>query len=172
MSLATENHPCFVYGSLRDPRVLNAVTRPGPEANVCTVRALIQGYVRHPYHNEPYPGMIASEDKTQAVDGLLLFGLTLMDRFRLDQFEGSEYTREQLPVQVLESVSAEYSPTRVPLKTGDIITAYVYIFTGPVEHLDRTRMWDYEVFQREQVAQWLGVSSEFYEGHPEASVIA
>ena len=40
-SIAIDNHPCFVYGSLRDPRVLNTVTRPGPEANVLTVRGLI-----------------------------------------------------------------------------------------------------------------------------------
>ncbi|GJJ78838.1 hypothetical protein EMPS_11197 [Entomortierella parvispora] len=162
-SIAIDNHPSFVYGSLRDPRVLNSVTRPGPEANVCTVRGLIHGFTRHPYHNEPYPGMIASEDKTQTVDGLLLFGLTIMDRFRLDQFEGSEYTREVLSVQVLDPVTAEYNPSG-PLKEGDMVTAYVYVFTGPVEHLDRTRSWDYEAFQREQVAKWIENDSHLVEG--------
>jgi len=32
--------------------------------------------------------MIASHDKTLVVEGNLVFGHSLMDRFRLDQFEG------------------------------------------------------------------------------------
>ncbi|KAF9352200.1 hypothetical protein BGX26_009938 [Mortierella sp. AD094] len=89
MSLAVDPHPCFFYGSLMEPRVLNSVTRPGPESKIHSVRATIEGYVRHPYHNEPYPGMIASYDKSHIIEGLLVFGHTLMDRVRLDQFEGS-----------------------------------------------------------------------------------
>jgi hypothetical protein len=33
--------------------------------------------------------MIPSPDKTHTVEGILVFGHTMMDRFRLDQFEGS-----------------------------------------------------------------------------------
>ncbi|KAG9067740.1 hypothetical protein KI688_011327 [Linnemannia hyalina] len=74
-------------------RVLNSVTRPGPESNLHAVPATIQGYIRYPYHNEPYPGMIATkDDPTSVVEGLLVFGHSLMDRFRLDQFEGSAHT--------------------------------------------------------------------------------
>jgi len=45
--------------------------------------------VRHPYHNEPYPGMIASADSTKTVEGILVFGHSAIDVFRLDQFEGN-----------------------------------------------------------------------------------
>lgn len=42
MSIATDPHPCFFYGSLMERRVLDTVTRPGPEANLHTVRASIE----------------------------------------------------------------------------------------------------------------------------------
>ncbi|KAG0220968.1 hypothetical protein B0O80DRAFT_498155 [Mortierella sp. GBAus27b] len=163
MSIAIESHPCFFYGSLMDPRVLNAVTRPGPEANLHTVRATIEGFVRHPYQGAPYPGMIPSPDKTHTVEGILVFGHTMMDRFRLDQFEGDEYTRELLPVTVHNSVPGSFNVQgqSEPLESGDTVRAYVYVFTGPYEHLDRTREWDYEAFKRDHVNEWMNTSSDF-----------
>ncbi|KAF9921336.1 hypothetical protein FBU30_008674 [Linnemannia zychae] len=163
-SVSTDPYPCFFYGTLMSTRVLNSVTRPGPEANLYTVPASIQGYVRYPYHNEPYPGMIASKDDTLlSVEGLLVFGHTLVDRFRLDQFEGSEYTREVLPVNVLASVPGEYNHmgNKKPIIKGDTVLAYVYVFTGPHEHLDRSRIWDFESFKRDHLVEWMSTSSDF-----------
>ncbi|KAF9956342.1 hypothetical protein BGZ70_009938 [Mortierella alpina] len=163
MAIATEPHPCFFYGSLMEPKVLNSVTRPGPEADLFTVRASIQGYIRYPYHNEPYPGMVASQDDHEAVEGLLVFGHTMMDRFRLDQFEGSEYTRRLLPVKVLDPVPGKYNVQGQyqRLSAGDLVQAYVYVFTGPREHLDTSRPWDFEAFQREHLAIWMQTSPDF-----------
>ncbi|KAF9938693.1 hypothetical protein BGZ67_010534 [Mortierella alpina] len=175
MAIATEPHPCFFYGSLMEPKVLNSVTRPGPEADLFTVRASIQGYIRYPYHNEPYPGMVASEDSHEFVEGLLVFGHTMMDRFRLDQFEGSnlfiplnmshiqEYTRRVLSVKILDPVPAKYNVQGQcqPLSAGDLVEAYVYVFTGPREHLDTSRPWDFEAFQREHLAIWMQTSPDF-----------
>ncbi|KAG0376361.1 hypothetical protein BGX24_007854 [Mortierella sp. AD032] len=162
-SPSTDPYPCFFYGSLMSTRVLNSVTRPGPEANLFSVPATIQGYVRYPYHNEPYPGMIASEDTTQAVEGLLVFGHTLMDRFRLDQFEGSEYTREILPVKLHSPVPAAFNimDGKKPLQAGDVVQCYVYVFTGPHAHLDQSRPWDYEAFRREHLDVWMNTCSDF-----------
>ncbi|KAK3816749.1 MAG: putative disease resistance protein Aig2 [Linnemannia elongata] len=160
----TDPYPCFFYGSLMSTRVLNSVTRPGPEANLHTVPATIQGYVRYPYHNEPYPGMIASkDDPTSIVEGLLVFGHSLMDRFRLDQFEGSEYTREILPIKVLAPVPGEYNAMdgKKPLAAGDVVKSYVYVFTGPHVHLDQSRLWDYEAFKRDHLDVWMNTSSDF-----------
>ncbi|KAF9188211.1 hypothetical protein BGZ51_000738 [Haplosporangium sp. Z 767] len=163
MTIASASHPCFFYGSLMEPRVLASITRPGPEADLYTVRASIEGYIRHPYHDAPYPGMIPSQDKMQAVEGLLVFGHTLMDRFRLDQFEGSEYTREVLSVKILDPVPGAYNVEgrHKPLSQGDLVQAYVYIFTGPREHLDQSREWDFEAFQRDHLDVWMKTSSDF-----------
>ncbi|KAG0200746.1 hypothetical protein BGX28_006288 [Mortierella sp. GBA30] len=148
-----------------EPKVLNSVTRPGPEADLYTVRASIQGYIRHPYHNEPYPGMVPSKDENELVEGLLVFGHAMMDRFRLDQFEGSEYTREVLSVKVLDPVPGKYNikGNSQPLSAGDHVQAYVYIFTGPRNHLDVSRQWDFEAFQREHLDVWMQTSSDFTE---------
>ncbi|KAF9209876.1 hypothetical protein BGZ49_010406 [Haplosporangium sp. Z 27] len=163
ISLAVDPHPCFFYGSLMEPRVLNSVTRPGPESNLHSVRATIEGFVRYPYHGMPYPGMIASEDKNHIVEGLLVFGHTLMDRIRLDQFEGSEYTREILSVRVLDPVPGSFNQQgqSKPLAAGELVSAYVYVFSGPHKHLDMTREWDFEAFQREHVTIWMNTSEDF-----------
>ncbi|KAF9896700.1 hypothetical protein BX616_006927 [Lobosporangium transversale] len=163
MSVAIEPYPCFFYGSLMDSRVLNSVTRPGPESNLYSVRATIEGYIRYPYHNEPYPGMIISSDKTNIVHGLLVFGHTMMDRFRLDQFEGSEYSREVLPVKVLDPVPGSFNVIGQfePLSPGDVISAYVYVFTGSHRNLDQTKEWDFEAFRRDHVTIWMQASSDF-----------
>ncbi|KAG0367344.1 hypothetical protein BC939DRAFT_502697 [Gamsiella multidivaricata] len=146
-----------------EPRILNSVTRPGPEADLYTVRASIKGYIRHPYHNEPYPGMVASDETSRVVEGLLVFGHTMMDRFRLDQFEGSEYTKEVLQVQVLDPVPGVYNVLgqSKPLAAGDFVSAYVYVFTGPHIYLDRAREWDFETFQRDHVTIWMQTSLDF-----------
>ncbi|KAF9141139.1 hypothetical protein BG015_001379 [Linnemannia schmuckeri] len=159
----TDPHPCFFYGSLMSTRVLNSVTRPGPEANLYTVPAAIRGYVRYSYHNEPYPGMIATKEEGCIVEGLLVFGHSLMDRFRLDQFEGSEYTREILSVKVLAPVPGDFNVMngKKPLAAGDVIQSYVYVFTGPHAHLDQSRPWDYEAFKRDHLELWMSTSSDF-----------
>ncbi|KAI9237732.1 MAG: hypothetical protein BYD32DRAFT_415674 [Podila humilis] len=156
-----DSHPCFFYGSLMAPAVLDSVTRPGIDSNLCRVHAVIEGFVRHPYHNEPYPGMIASTDSTKTVEGILVFGHSAIDVFRLDRFEGGEYTRELLPVKILESVPASFTHGQQPLDAGTTVLSNVYIFTGPVKHLDLTREWDFEAFKNEQLAQWMQTSSDF-----------
>ncbi|KAF9403192.1 hypothetical protein BGX21_006375 [Mortierella sp. AD011] len=107
--------------------------------------------------------MIASSDKSHIVEGILFFGHTLMDRVRLDQFEGSEYTRQVLLVRILDPVPGSFNVQgqSKPLETGEVVPAYVYIFTGPREHLDLTREWDFEAFQREHVTAWMQFSEDF-----------
>ncbi|KAF9432610.1 hypothetical protein BGZ76_010566 [Entomortierella beljakovae] len=163
MSYAVDPHPCFFYGSLMDSRVLNSVTRPGPESNLHSVRATIEGYIRYPYHDAPYPGMIASDDNTHIVEGMLFFGHSLMDRTRLDQFEGSEYTRKVLQVKVLDPVPASFNiqGQQKPLVPGDLVPSYVYIFTGPLDHLITTREWDFDTFRRDHVKQWMETGEDF-----------
>ncbi|KAG0056260.1 hypothetical protein BGZ83_005815 [Gryganskiella cystojenkinii] len=160
-------HPCFVYGSLMDARVRDSVTRSGPDAKIFVAKGSIKGYIRYPYYNQPFPGMIASEDPEATVEGLLIFGLTDQDRYRLDQFEGPEYPRSTLTVKVHEPVPAEWTL----LKANDIeqddyipettLQAFVYTFTGPLVHLDRTRPWDYEAFKRDHLSTWMTKSPTF-----------
>ncbi|GJJ78841.1 hypothetical protein EMPS_11200 [Entomortierella parvispora] len=162
-------HPCFVYGSLMDAKVRDTVTRSALDSRIFVVKASIKGYVRYPYYNEPFPGMIASEDPEATVDGLLIFGLSDQDRYRLDQFEGAEYPRSTLTVTTLETVPAEWTllkghPILGPQEDytpGSTLQAYVYTFTGPLIHLDRTRAWDFEEFKKNHLDNWVMKGSHF-----------
>ncbi|KAF9975854.1 hypothetical protein BGZ73_000305 [Actinomortierella ambigua] len=168
--------PCFFYGSLMDPRVLNAVTRPEPGADHYAVRASIRGFIRYPYYNQPYPGIIPSEDPSREVEGILVFGHSDLERHRLDRFEGSEYPRSIQKIKVLDPVPARYvsalpsspassdsssSETTEGVTAGTVMEAYAYVFEGPLEHLDLTREWDFEAFQRENCARWISASPDF-----------
>ncbi|KAG0341726.1 hypothetical protein BG004_005932 [Podila humilis] len=167
-SIHKDAHPCFFYGSLMAPAILGRITQPGPTTTLHRVKAVIEGYVRHPYHNEPYPGMISSEDKTKTVEGILVFGHNAIEVSRLDRFEGSEYTRELLPVKILGSVPASFIPGNshldnklLSLEAGAIVLSNVYLFTAPARKLDQTREWDYEKFKNEQMIQWMRTGSDF-----------
>ena len=113
--------------------------------------------------------MIASEDPEATVDGLLIFGLSDQDRYRLDQFEGPEYPRSTLIVSTLESVPAEWTllkghPSQglqEDYTPGTTLQAYVYTFTGPLVHLDRTRSWDFAAFKKNHLDHWITKSADF-----------
>ncbi|KAF9403197.1 hypothetical protein BGX21_006380 [Mortierella sp. AD011] len=154
--------PCFFYGSLMEPKVLNAVTRPGPDADTFSVRASVKGYTRYTYHNQPYPGMITSQDPNEIVEGLLVFGHSDLERHRLDQFEGSEYPRTTISITVHGRVPGKYTIDKASdYEPETTLDAFVYLFTGPMDHLDLNRPWDYEAFKREHVADWMTTDDTF-----------
>ncbi|KAG0367340.1 hypothetical protein BC939DRAFT_502701 [Gamsiella multidivaricata] len=149
------SQPCFFYGSLMEPRVLNAVTRPKPGTDLFIVRASVKGYTRYTYHNQPFPGMIVSKDPNEIVEGLLVFGHSDAERRRLDQFEGPEYPRTSLPVTIHGQVPARFTAEKQQsYEAESTVDAFVYLFTGPLEHLDLNRPWDYEAFKRDNVVAW------------------
>ncbi|KAF9131012.1 hypothetical protein BGW39_002374 [Mortierella sp. 14UC] len=160
----TRSPPCFFYGSLMNEKVLNAVTRPDPDSNTLfAVKATVKGYTRFTYHNQPYPGMIPSKNPLELVEGLLVFGHTPLELHRLDQFEGAEYPRSTLPVQLLSPVSSIHTidGREEGYKENETIEAFVYLFEGPLEHLDLERPWDYEQFKRDHVNDWMTVDATF-----------
>ncbi|KAG0256138.1 hypothetical protein DFQ27_005890 [Actinomortierella ambigua] len=163
------NEPLFVYGSLMHPRILNAIAPTHPHVARRFVSARLPGYVRHPYHNEPYPGMIASSDPDAFVDGVLIFGLTPVDHTKLDEFEGDEYTRASVPVAVKDQVPASKPSEQGSLLAGSTVTATTYLFSGPRHHLDLTKQWDYEAFARDHLDRWMQTGSDFSQLTPQDS---
>ena len=84
--------PLFVYGTLRDPDVLDALlgrTLPAVEATAPGFRAV------H-YPQRVYPALIAAQGGN--APGLLLHQLTPIDLAILDAFEGDEYRRATIAV--------------------------------------------------------------------------
>ncbi|KAF9209880.1 hypothetical protein BGZ49_010410 [Haplosporangium sp. Z 27] len=163
LALGEKNSPpCFFYGSLMEPKVLNAVTRPDPDSDIFAVRASVKGYTRFTYHNQPYPGMIVSKDPNEVVEGLLVFGHSDLERHRLDSFEGSEYPRTTLLITIHGQVPAKYTIDKIQdYEPETQIDAFIYLFAGPIEHLDLNRPWDYEAFKREHVVDWMTSDDTF-----------
>jgi len=88
--------PLFVYGTLRDPDVLEALLgHPLPDHQ--RLDATARGFAAVQYPGRVYPALIAVPDGD--APGLLLHGLTAIELRILDAFEGDEYRRDTIAVQ-------------------------------------------------------------------------
>lgn len=88
--------PLFVYGTLRDPDVLDALlgrTLPASER----VAASAPGFDAVHYPRRVYPALIATPGAN--APGLLLHNLAVSELAILDAFEGDEYRRATIAVQ-------------------------------------------------------------------------
>lgn len=125
---------CFTYGSLMWADIM---------ARVCG-RALVSeparlhGHRRHPVRGEDYPGLRPAAGGI--VDGRLYRDIDAALWARLDAFEGTDYERVPVPVQLAD---------------GRTETACVYCFR--VEQAGRLLPgdWDPQAFEREGRARFL-----------------
>lgn len=79
--------------------------------------------------------------------GTLVTGLTDGDIWRLDIFEGDEYTRRRVKVKVLKPDSDDVGEEEVECET--------YIWTAPAERLEKSE-WDFDEFVRDKMRRWVG----------------
>ena len=132
---------CFTYGSLMWADIM---------ARVCggvlpSEAARLRGYRRHSVQGEDYPGLRPAE--AGVVEGRLYRGIGAAAWARLDAFEGSDYERV---------------PVSVELSDGRAETALVYLFRA--EHVARLLPsdWDPQLFESEGrerfLAQYVGFS--------------
>ncbi|KAK4051558.1 hypothetical protein OIV83_002698 [Microbotryomycetes sp. JL201] len=78
------------------------------------------------------------------VQGSLVKGLTDSDVALLDEFEGNEYKR---------------LPVHVQLATGELENAEVYVWTDPLSRLEQS-LWTFEDFLRDSAHKWIGKEGE------------
>ncbi|KAJ5906653.1 uncharacterized protein N7473_003569 [Penicillium subrubescens] len=184
------DHILFCYGTLIAPQMLHRVIHgsPNPEpwqkALIRFQPALLHGYRRHRVRGADYPGIVAetdpkteSESAESAVLGVLVYGLTDGDIYRLDKYEGGEYVKETVNVRALrtsvqdgdvggeekvEEASSE-SQLRDMLRAagsnvadeGDEVVAATYVWIAGKERLEEEE-WDFETFRRDKLAWWVG----------------
>ena len=130
---------CFTYGSLMCDEIMSAVA--GGRASSCI--ATLHGYCRHPVIGTAYPGMVAHAG--QQVQGVLYLDLPPSAWPRLDRFEGDEYERRIVEVNLAD---------------GTLQPAWTYVFRDELaSRLDKGD-WDFERFLREGkgrfVAEYVG----------------
>jgi len=151
----TGGHTAFFYGTLMAPKVLYRViygsSNPSEEkkAPLIVTSALLHNYCRHKVRYCDYPGIVPEENKS--VRGSYVTGLVQSDIWRLDAFEGSQYDRCSVDVEVIEG----------PEK-GKKVKAETYIFTAGVSQLEDEE-WDIEEFMKEKMHRWTDDSEEYAE---------
>ncbi|KAL2074251.1 hypothetical protein VTL71DRAFT_8029 [Oculimacula yallundae] len=122
-------------------------------ANITRTPAILHNHCRHKVLEDDYPGVIPEEG--HSVRGLYVTGLTDGDIWRLDHFEGDEYTRTKVSVKLLEQDGDKEVE-------GEEKETETYIFSGSDSRLEKVE-WDYEEFRREKMWRWAGTSEEYDE---------
>lgn len=119
-------HLLFVYGTLQDPRVIQAVTgRLFP-----AVPATLRGYCRYRVNDADYPGV--REDACASVEGLLLQEVDSASLAALDAFEGEYYQRREVEVVMASGIAGR---------------CFCYVIHEQWLHLLSDEPWTLEEFQ-------------------------
>ncbi|KAH9859360.1 hypothetical protein IAQ61_011141 [Plenodomus lingam] len=170
------SHTAFFYGTLMAPPVLHRViwgscTPPTP-AHASLLKfcpAILHAHRRHKVRQADYPAVLPTEqDEHSSVRGTLVDGLTDGDIWRLDIFEGSEYQRRKVMVEVLAlphraeraSTAIELAPLTEKAEErargqGEQVEAETYIWIAGVHRLE-SEEWDFDEFVRDKMQRWVG----------------
>ncbi len=112
--------------------------------------AILHDYCRHRVRGCDYPAILP--EKGHTVRGTYVTGLTDGDIYRLDCFEGDEYDRVKVKVEL---VGEEVGKNQADAET--------YVFSAGEQYLEK-KEWDYEEFRREKMHRWTDESDEYQRG--------
>ncbi|KAH8146874.1 uncharacterized protein LAJ45_09248 [Morchella importuna] len=152
----TTGYTGFFYGTLMAVPILFRVVygTTSPEAwQVASLRvrpAILHSYCRYKVRFVDYPAIIPENGKE--VQGTYVEGLTEGDIFRLDRFEGGDYSRKRVQVNVLESNGEE----------GENVETETYVWTVGEERLEMEE-WDFCKFVETKLARWADSTVEYTE---------
>lgn len=151
-------------------RVVDSTDNPTPTqlSRFTHTPALLTNFCRHKVRFCDYPGVVAESEKS--VRGVYVAGLNDSDMRLLDFFEGSQYEKEEVEVELLrgETLSGEGDgESKDALKGQDrkereLVKTQTYVFK---DRLDlENEEWDFEEFKKEKLHNWVGFASEEYQG--------
>ena len=148
----------FCYGSLMFDAVWSRVVA----GRYRTAAARVRGYRRFAVSGESYPAVVPWADAE--VIGRVYFDVDAADVARLDAFEGTEYRRETVEVELLDpQVDLHFDPHLDPiaptqiaphaLRAGAAAKADMYVFLA----LGRlaSQAWDASRFGAEQIDRFI-----------------
>ncbi|KAI1433518.1 AIG2-like family-domain-containing protein [Xylaria sp. CBS 124048] len=149
-----ETHAAFFYGTLMANEVFFTVCYRSSGKDVGLLRAMhtfqpaiLPGYCRRRVKHADYPGI--TEDPAHEVRGVYVTGLTEMNIFHLDMFEGYEYERKTVKVRLLSTVGDDKGKGNVE---GKEVECQVYVFNDPSRLEDRE--WDFQEFRTQKMKNW------------------
>ncbi|OXH22779.1 hypothetical protein J008_06257 [Cryptococcus neoformans] len=183
----------FFYGTLCVPAVLAKVLGHKCE-NITFQDALLPGYTRHKVKNEMYPAVIdkaltkqlLKDDPPNAsgvnTRGTYVKGFSHADLHAIDMFEGEEYSRLRLPIQIfsrpaniqklpaeLVNPMARKGPTSESSAVEDepvdaeknMVEGWVYVWAGSLERLV-PQIWRFEAFIRAKESEWNDLPEDWF----------
>lgn len=140
---------CFTYGSLMWADIMAIVCGRRVDAHAIHPpfdrhKAWLSAHVRLSVRDQDYPGLrpaIPGEAVTLSVEGVLYRGLSAHEFERLDAFEGAEYERVLVSVQVEGHCKPQ--------------AAWVYRFREDMADRLLPQPWDPEQFEREGKSRFM-----------------
>ena len=162
---AMASHTAFFYGTLMAPPVLHRViwgsqTPPTPaHASLLHIQpAILHAHRRHKVKSADYPAILPVCTPA-TVRGTLVTGLTDGDIWRLDLFEGDEYERRRVRVNLLQDQGAKEGMGDLTQKEqdnveGDEVEAETYIWIAGAHRLEAEE-WDFNEFVRDKMKRWV-----------------
>jgi len=124
----------FSYGTL----MFAPVRRLHSRRPLATERAVLSGYARHALRGSSYPGIVPNA--SASVAGVLVRGISPSLLARLDRWEGAEYVR---------------TPVRVEMARGERLPAVCYVLAPRAAQRILPHDWDAAAFARHELARWL-----------------
>jgi hypothetical protein len=134
---------------------LNDKSKASMAAGLTIKPAILHDYCRHKVRYADYPGIVAEEG--HSVRGTYVTGLTRLYIQNLDVFEGDEYRRSKVKVQLLKP-----DGNKQLVETGEEVETETYVWFDRRSNLE-TEEWDFEEFRRSKLHRWVD-SSEEYQG--------
>jgi Gamma-glutamyl cyclotransferase, AIG2-like len=177
--VATGGAKIFVYGTLMAEQVVTTLIGRMPSYT----KARVLGFRRHPVRDVVYPAVIpvaiTREDHDDvgaaaAVEGLLLQDLAPGEMQRLDWYEGTDYKRVAVLVELLQpnnnddnaTTKAEPSEAAAAVTAAAAVSttttttsAFMYQWDSPLDQLDIDRPWDYEAFLRNHLPEYISAAA-------------
>ena len=117
--------------------------------------AVLHGFCRRRVRSADYPAIVPSQGAS--VRGSYVSGLTDADMWRLDMFEGDEYTRQKVKVSLLDWVGDANGKGNVEGEEREVET---YIWIASKERLEEDE-WDFAEFKREKMHRWVQSETEY-----------
>jgi len=142
-------------------RVIFSTTTPTSiQASRLSIKpALLSHYMRHKVSECDYPAIVPSSEPGACVRGTYVQGLSAEDQWRLDLFEGDQYSRVQVRPQLLDQEG----------RILEDVDAETYVWVDKEVSLEEGE-WDFEVFRKEKMGRWVGHDEE-YEGELRPSIL-
>jgi len=166
-------YTCFFYGTLMSVDILKRVIGTTSD-HLEFADALLKNHTRHHVKAVDYPAVVPAKigtevlkrklsDDEASVRGTVVKGLTKSDIRFLDTFEGDEYTRDVVTVDLLSAfkdADSKNDVTGAPSDGGKAsIEAGVYLWTASQSMLEPT-LWTFDEFMREKAHMWIGNGSD------------